>query len=269
MADKRPDTELPDLNLKPIDIKELRVLGTIDEEIKLMQERMEEKKPFHEDELTICAMGATRSICPFDTETWSCNMGYWQIFQLDGHFSKSFLTHIQVRDVNGKPAFNWDDFNKMAEAGVGVYNTHRVRGLNSKLYPFKKLSKKFDTEYFSNTISYMFAFALDKGYKMIHLYGCDMMTRDEYAWEKGGIEFWLGVANGMGVKYTLSEGSSLLKTITGKPYGVKYFFMKDIDPTGALRREIKKYTPKSTSTGYMYESPLRPPSPQPTQWVSV
>ena len=266
MVNEKPDEQLPDLDLKPIEDKELRTLGTIDEEIKLMRERIE---PFPKDVITICAMGATRIQCPFDTETWACNMGYFQIFEMGGHFSKIFLTHTQVRDVNGKPAFNWDDFNKLAEAGIEVYNTHKVKGLNSKMYPFKRLVKKFNTEYFSNTIAYQIAFAIDQGYKMIHIYGCDMMTRQEYAWEKGGIEYWLGVAHGMGVETTIADGSSLLKTITGKPYGVKYFNLKDIDPKGSLRRDVKKFVPKDTSTGYMYESPIKPSPPEPTQWVSV
>ena len=267
MVNEKPDEQLPDLNLKPLEVKELRKVGSIDKEIKLMKERM--NKPFPKDEVTICAMGATRYKCPFDTETWAVNMGYWQVFQVDGHFSTIFLTHIQVKDGNGKAYFDWEDFNKMADAGITVYNTHRVKGLNSKMYPFKKIVKKYGTDYFSNTIAYMIALAIDQGYKKINIYGCDMMTREEYAWEKGGIEFWLGVAYGLGVKVTIADGSSLLQTITGKPYGVKYFNLKDIDPTGSVRRTLKKFIPKSTSTSYMYESPLKPPNPEPTQWVSV
>lgn len=269
MVNERPESELPDLNYKVTSIKKLRGLTDFDNELNLMLERIEKIKPFREKELIIEAMGATRAECPFDCETWACNMGYWQIFQLDGHFSKIFLTHTQVLDVNGKPAFNWGEFNKMVEKGITVYNTHKVKGLNSQMYPFKRLSKKFDTEYFSNTISYMVALAIDMGYKKIRLYGCDMMTQSEYAWEKGGIEFWLGVAKGMGVEIFVVEGSSLLKTITGKPYGVKYFNMKDIDPTGELRKAVKKSVPKSTSTSYMYEDPVRPPDPLIAPFVTI
>jgi len=265
MVNERPETDLPDLDLSGLEEAKDRQLGSIDEEIESMLERVS-KLDFPKDELTICAMGNTRKFCPFDTETWAVNMGYYQIFQIYGHFEKTFLTHTQVHDVHGRGAFNWGDFNKLAEAGIEVYNTHKVKGLNSTLYPFKRISKKFNTEYFSNTISYMIALAIDMGYKKINFYGCDMMTTSEYAWEKGGLEYWLGRCHGMGIETFVAEGSSLLKTITGKPYGVKYFKLKDIDPTGSIRRQVKKYTPKSTSTGYMFEDPIRPPDPEPTKW---
>ncbi len=262
---------LPDLNLSPTNVKSLRQLGVFDDEVKLMVERLKKAMPFPKDELIICAMGATRVMCPFDAETWICNMGYWQVFQLDGHFTRLFLTHTQVKDIYGTEAFNWEHFNKLANAGIRIYNTHKVKGLNSIPYPYKRISKKFNTEYFSNTISYMIALALDMGYKKIRFYGCDMMTSAEYAWEKGGLEYWLGRAHGMGVKTEISEGSSLLKTITGKPYGVKYYNLKDIDPTGLLRKKVKKSAPKlpEGATGFFYENPIKPPDPQLTPFVHV
>lgn len=269
MVEQRPEERLPPIDLKATEVKELRPMGSFDSELDLMLQRMEKVKPFPEKELIIEAMGTTRLQCPFNCETWAVNMGYHQVFQLDGHFTRIFLTHTQVKDANGKPAFTWEHFNKMAAKGIIVYNTHRVKGLNSTMFPFKRLVKKYNTEYFSNTIAYMVALAVDEGYKKIHLYGCDMMTREEYAWEKGGIEYWLGRANGMGVETTIAEGSSLLKTITGKPYGAKYFNLKDLDPDGSLRRQMRKYVPKSTSTSYLYENPIRPPDPTMTPWVKV
>jgi hypothetical protein len=269
MANKQSEAELPPIEFIPRETRELRKLGSFDSEVKLMIERMEKLKPFREKEVIIEAMGSTRAMCPFDCETWAVNMGYSQIMELDGHCSRIFLTHTQVRDVHGREAFNWGHFNKLVEAGIIVYNTHRVKGLNSKMYPFKRISKKFNTEYFSNTISYMMALAIDEGYKKIRLYGCDMMTQAEYAWEKGGIEYWIGRAEGVGVTVEVNEGSSLLKTITGKPYGVKYFKMKDIDPDGSLRRRIKKSAPKINTTQFVFENPLKPPIPDPTPYVTI
>jgi len=262
-------TGLPVSTSEAIEVKPFRELGFFKDEVKLMFERMEKAKPFPKDEVILLGMGTTRVECPFDAETWSVNMGYMQTFQLDGHFTRIILTHTQVKDVYGRGAFNWEHFNKLAEAGIKVYNTHKVKGLNSTMYPFKRITKKFNTDYFSNTFAYMIAMALDEGYKKIRLFGCDMMTQSEYAWEKGGMEYWLGLANGMGVKCEITEGSTLLKTITGKPYGVKYFKMKDIDPTGLLRRRVKKFVGKPTSTGYMYDNPVRPPDPDMMPYVSI
>ena len=253
MADEQPEEHgLPDLNLNPIKIKEKREPGTIDEEIALMLQRMEDKKPFPEKVVTICAMGVTRALCPFDTETWACNMGYWQIFELDGYFSKIFLTHGQVLRMDNHYAFDWNEFNKLVDAGIEVYNIHQVKDLNSKMYPLKRIIKKYGTDYFSNTIAYQVAYALDKGYKTINIYGCDMKTQEEYAWEKGGIEYWIGRAQQAGIEVNIVEGSSLLKTITGKPYGIKHFYLKDIDPDGSIRRTRHRSMPLSPALSREY-----------------
>jgi len=175
-------------------------------------------------QVIILGMGPSRDECPFDAEVWSVNNGFAQVAEQNGHINKIFLAHKQVI-LNGKNVFNWDAMNKLVEAGVEIINVHRVKGLNSKLYPLKRLIKKFGTDYFSNTISYMIAYALDKGYKKIRFYGVDMRETGEYALEKGGVEYWIGRAHGMGVEVTNTPTSTLCLTVTRAPYG-----MKDFDP---------------------------------------
>jgi hypothetical protein len=167
------------------------------------------------------------------------NSGYYQIARLKGHINKIFLAHEQVIDKapDGRPyeVFYWKDFNELIEAGGEVLNTHVVPELNSKLYPVSRIAEKFGSDYFSNTLCYMIAYALDQAtYKRkgklvlkyplkLRLYGCDMRDTGEYALEKGGIEFWLGYAMGLGVKVENTSFSTLLKTVTYAPYGDKTF----------------------------------------------
>jgi hypothetical protein len=212
-------------------------LGSFEEELAKMIERGEKARPFPEGEVIILGMGATRITCPFDAETWSLNMGYHQVAELQGHTEKIFMAHGQTYDIRGRPFFNFNHINKLVEAGIEVWNIHKTKGLNSKLFPLNRLIKKYGSNYFSNTVAYMIIWALEKGYKKLRFYGVDMMTQDEYAWEKGGIEFWIGYAMARGVKVEICEGSRLLQTITGKPYGIKYWRMKDIDPLGLLKRK--------------------------------
>ncbi len=61
----------------------------------------------------------------------------------------------------------------------------------------------------------------DAPYNRLRLYGVDMLESDEYRHEKGGIEFWLGIAKGVGIGYCISPISEVLTTVTGKPYGLK------------------------------------------------
>ena len=193
-------------------------------------------------EVILLAMGPTRRLCPFDAETWGLNNGYRQIMHMRGRLDKLFLSHTQCwynDDVPPTPIYDWAEINKLYDAGVDVINIHRVTGLKSRLYPLKALIKKFGTEYFGNTICYQMAYALHKGYNKIRMYGADMMTLDEYKLEKGGVEFFIGMAIAKGVDFWISDDSSICKTHTGKPYGIKYYTLADVDPLGLLKQNTK------------------------------
>lgn len=217
------------------------------------------------DELIILAMGSSRWECPFDgAHVWSCNNGYHQIAEMKGYLEKVFMSHEQHskwRDVEGKAElkleYNLPQLNMLSEHHIEVYNIHKVKGLKSKLYPLKRISDKFEANgFFSNTISYMIAFALDmstkkvdgklvlngKGFKKIRFYGVDMLTSDEYNLEKGGLEYWIGYAKGLGIKIEITDVSAVCKTQTGKPYGIKCYKLKEVDPYGLLK--IKRFSRK-------------------------
>lgn len=82
----------------------------------------------------------------------------------------------------------------------------------SEAFPLKECVKQFGLPFFSNTICYMIAYALLKGAKEIELYGVNQAGSYEYTGEKGGVEYWLGVAAGRGVNVTIhGKNSQLLK----------------------------------------------------------
>jgi len=221
-----------------------------------------------EKTIIILGMAPSRNQCPFDAEVWSVNTGYRQIAEMNrelnemkGHVEKIFLAHLQVPDPeDGIHIFDWNELNRLREAGVDVINIHRVKGLNSRLYPLKRIAEKFECDYFSNTICYMLAYAIDKAtskkngrvklkYPLtIRMYGIDMKEKivegqGEYTIEKGGVEYWVGYARGLGIKVTMSVGGEVCKTYTRKPYGVKYFNKRLADPfnlIGRKRRLTKK-----------------------------
>lgn len=213
-------------------------------------------------EIIIMAMGPSRGMCPFDAETWALNMGYLQIAavgpetqgELNGRIDKIFMVHKQVYTAEGKPYFAWQDYNKMADAGVEMWNIHDVncetcgKSLPFKKYPLDEIIEKFDLGYFSDTICYMLAYALhictdgnkkDHTLKLkyplkIRLYGVDLQDKEEYGEEKGGVECWLGYALGLGADFTIANGSTLLLTSTGRPYGFDPVDYSYLDPYSVL-----------------------------------
>lgn len=66
-------------------------------------------------------------------------------------------------------------------------------------YPYETICEYFHTNYFSNSLCYMLAYALWKGYGDISLYGFNFILSDEYKDELPGVHFWLGVATSMGL----------------------------------------------------------------------
>lgn len=181
-------------------------------------------------------MGPSHVECPYDAEVWSCNTGYFQIAHKHGHINKIFIAHKQVIK-KGKAVFNWEHFNQLRELGVETVSLHKIDGLNYTRFPLGYISKKFGCDYFSDTICYMLAYALHEATKpikeppyvklkypfRISMYGIDMRETGEYGFEKGGVEYWIGFMRGLGVEFQNTVFSTLLKTVTFKPYGLSNF----------------------------------------------
>ena len=132
--------------------------------------------------------------------------------------------------------------------------------MNSTLYPLKGIVEKFGRNYFSDTIAYQIAYALYKGYDKIKIYGADMHTYGEYATEKGGIEYWLGRAESMGVEIVIPKDSSLLKTCNLMEYGmnpnIKLYTMDEHGVKHETKRIVKRQRRKPMGGTELIRCPL-------------
>ena len=76
-----------------------------------------------------------------------------------------------------------------------------------------------DAPYLSSSISYEIALAIYEGFEEIHLYGVDLNTESEYAWQKPGVEYLLGFAAAKGIKIVLPSNCPLLHgTLYGRGF---------------------------------------------------
>jgi hypothetical protein len=64
----------------------------------------------------------------------------------------------------------------------------------------------------------MIAYALLQGAKEIEFYGVNQAGSHEYTEERGGVEYWIGVASGLGVKISINGKDSQLLKYKGR-YG--------------------------------------------------
>ena len=91
---------------------------------------------------------------------------------------------------------------------------------SSTKYPLRDIQNKLINNFyrgeekveklFSSTCDYEVALALLEGFERIELYGIEMVLEGEYAFQREGISFWIGKAEGMGVELWIPEKSSLL-----------------------------------------------------------
>jgi len=196
-------------------------------------------------EIIILAMGPTRGACPFDAEVWGLNTGWKQALTMQERLDKLFIVHKQVYSEEGNPYFEWDKIRRYGCELVLLQDIPEARESKCKvkLYPIEEIQRKFDTDYFTDTICYQIAYALHKYTRInkkgklqlrkplrLKFYGVDIQDVHEYWLEKGGVEYWLGRAQSLGVEYFISFGSTLLTTETHHLYGMDFYDIKNILP---------------------------------------
>jgi len=76
-------------------------------------------------------------------------------------------------------------------------------------YPFAQAIHQF-RPYFTNHVAWMIALALMEGVTHIGLYGCHYESDSEYGVQRGGAEYWCGIAEGRGVQVLIPPECNLL-----------------------------------------------------------
>ena len=109
----------------------------------------------------------------------------------------------------------------------------------SQAFPIDECVKRFGMPYFSNTIAFMIAYALLQNPKEIELFGVNQASSSEYFYEKAGVEYWLGVAVGMGVKTTLNGVKSELLTNKARFGGdIMYGYLQSYEQVKTAREKF-------------------------------
>ncbi len=130
----------------------------------------------------------------------------------------------------------------LQDCGIPCFMTECFKELpHSVRYPVGRLSEKFEIEYFTSTIAYMFAWVIDHidqlvgkrlheiasegetaldvlklirtlyGEYTIGVFGIDLVVGEEYVAERPCAEFWLGQAMARNISLRIPHQSALLK----------------------------------------------------------
>lgn len=145
---------------------------------------------------------------------------------------------------------NWEEGNvegtdhprALREIGFPVFMVERTPLVpNSVRFPIERILAKFGIDYFTSTVSYMIALAIDAidakverrlneipqnggsiadavalarsiyAEYTIGIFGIDLIVGDEYDFQKACVEFWIGEADARGIEVTIPPASALLK----------------------------------------------------------
>ena len=156
----------------------------------------------------------------YDGELWMFNNTY---SMFNGQIDKLFIMHKQVI-AKYKPVFDWDKINAFSDQyGFDIILLHDIPETNKYTkYPYDKIVDAFKTDFFCSTIDYMIAYALYKKYDEIEIcfdYFLGDVDYTDSLWEKCGANYWIGRAEGMGVRVDTSD-SNVFTTRSGEPYAI-------------------------------------------------
>jgi|TARA_Y100000296_G_C5034774_1_gene186698 hypothetical protein len=176
-----------------------------------------------------------------DIEIWAMNMchrwltakadRWFQIHPRSWHSEMSGSPGNEDKSQEGPFGRPLDHIEFLQTCGIPVYMQDVDPEIPTSVkYPLADVMGRFGGGYFTSTIPYMIALALYEGVDEIGLLGVYLTSKQDYTAHRPCVEFWLGVAKGMGVAvvlpddchlaeaplYAYSDGREPLETLTLK-----------------------------------------------------
>lgn len=193
--------------------------------------------------VAICGFApSSMHLAPYDDdefEIWGCNEFYSVAERVDVLFeihSRKFL----VNKKRNKDHLKWLTENKK----IPVFMQQKYDDIPASIkYPLKELTERYGN-YFTNSISYMLALAIDLEFEEIHVYGVDMATSEEYGPQRPSVEYFLGICKAAEImsgkcKLYIPPECDLLKT----------FFLYGFDDDKITEMKLKMESRKAELQG--------------------
>jgi len=156
---------------------------------------------------------------PDTSEIWAINNAYLFLKRTPNRW---FQLHPPDWKRNeGMPAGSYgrepEHLELLKESPCPVYMQVKTPDIPSSVeYPLGDLVERFGRPYFTSTMAYIMALILaehDDGQNVgeVRVYGINLTTMNEYFRQKACFEYWIGQAEGRGIKVWVPASSGLLK----------------------------------------------------------
>ena len=140
---------------------------------------------------------------------------------------------------------------RLAQLKMPIYMQEQHSEIPTSVkYPLETLIEHFGRRFFNSTIDYMLALAIYEGYQDISIYGVHMSYMEEYGEQRPSCLYWLGVAEGKGIKIHIPDDSDLLKSYW--LYGYEDKKRKDLEIKGNARlKELERQSAEFQKNYYL------------------
>lgn len=125
----------------------------------------------------------------------------------------------------GRPIQNENDMTWIRSCPVPLFTVEPFdTNPLAVVWPLDYYARKF-RDYFTCTFAYQIATAIDWGFEEIHLFGLQLLlgTKREATVESSCVNYWLGLAEGKGVKVVVPPDDQFLLGHGGLHYGADYW----------------------------------------------
>ena len=177
-------------------------------------------------EVHIIAKGSGHEDAPGEGETWGVNDIILRRDQLSMCFHMHDMDWIRRKEWSALKLI----IEKAKKFSIPIMTTKVYDWIpTSVAFPIDDIVNKFKANYYGSSIDYMITLAMywgiygtgERDFDTINIFGCNMVLKGEYAQQKPSLEFWIGMAMGLGYKVNIIAGkhSAILKTYDKKMYG--------------------------------------------------
>jgi len=171
--------------------------------------------------IAICGFASsTRHLIPTDDPAWII-AGLNQLYRHMPRADVWYDIHLnwEKDNVDGTDHEGW-----IKGCNIPVFMSNPPDNFPTAVrYPVERLIQKHGIDYFTSTVSFMLAWAIDcidikvadtgddySDYS-IGVFGIDLIVGTEYEVQKACVEYWLGIAEGRGINIVLPPQTALLK----------------------------------------------------------
>ncbi len=169
----------------------------------------------------------TNKEAPFDDpsfEIWGLSRNYQWMPRIDRYFE---LHNIDLVIRPQEYAQSW--LEALRKMGSRLYIQKPTVDLRqAQTFPLEELLNRFGRN-FRSTVSYLIAYAIILEVSEIAFYGIHMDTEEEYTIQRENAEFYVRLAEYLGIKITCPNGTAFMKReapLYGYEHDTAYYFVR-------------------------------------------